>query len=72
MGDRRHTLVRVLQAVVVTAAAYLIILRFMALDAVSHSASDTLRPGLVQAGLIALVAFGLVVAVDRLGARGER
>jgi hypothetical protein len=72
MGDRRRTLLRLLQAVVAAAAAGLIVLRFMALDAVSHSASDTLRPWIIQAGLIALTAFGVVVVLDRLGARGDR
>jgi hypothetical protein len=72
MDDRRHTILRLLQAVVIAAAAGLIILRFIALDAVSHSASDTLRPWFIQAGFIALVAFGLVVALDRLAARPER
>jgi hypothetical protein len=72
MGDRRHILLRFLQGVVIAMAAGLIILRFIALDAVSHSASDTLRPWFIQAGFIALAAFGLVVALDRIAARAER
>ena len=69
MGDRRRTLLRLLQAVVIAAAAVLIVLRFMALDAVSHSASDTLRPWFIQAGFIGLAAFVVVLVLDRLGAR---
>jgi hypothetical protein len=71
MGDRRHTLLRLLQAIVIAAAAGLIVLRFMALDAVSHSASDTLRPWFIQAGLIALAAFAVVLVLGRIGARGR-
>jgi hypothetical protein len=72
MGDRRRTLLRLLQAVVVAAAAILIVVRFMALDAVSHSASDTLRPWIIQAGFIALAALVVVLVLDRLGARSDR
>ena len=72
MGDRRRTLLRLLQAVVIAAAAILIVLRFMALDAVSHSASDTLRPWIIQAGFIGLAALVVVLVLDRLGARRAR
>jgi len=71
MSDRRRTLVRLLQAVVVVAAVGLVVLRFMALDAGSHSASDTLRPWLVQGALIGLGALAAVFVLDRLGTRGR-
>ena len=71
MGDRRPALSRLLQAVVIAAAAGLVALRFIALDAVSHSASDTLRPWFVQAGFIALAALGVVLVLGRLGARRQ-
>lgn len=45
------------------AAIALAVARFIAIDSASHSASDTLRPWLVQLGAIALVAaLALVVA----------
>jgi len=71
MSDRRRPLVRLLEAVVVMAAVGLVGLRFMALDAGSHSASDTLRPWLVQGALIGLGAFAAVFVLDRLGTRGR-
>jgi hypothetical protein len=71
MDDRRRALVRLLQILVIGAATVLILLRFVALDAVSHSASDTLRPWFFQAAFIALAAFGVVLVLNRLGARGQ-
>ena len=71
MSDRRHLLLRLLQAVVVMVAVGLVILRFITLDAGSHSASDTLRPWLVQGALIGLVAFAAVFVLNRLATRGE-
>ena len=71
MIERWRPLVRLLQAVIVMAAVGLVVLRFMALDAGSHSASDTLRPWLVQGALIGLGAFAAVFVLDRLGTRGR-
>ena len=71
MIERWRPLVLLLQAVVVMAAVGLVVLRFMALDAGSHSASDTLRPWLVQGALIGLGAFAAVFVLDRLGTRGR-
>ena len=65
MSDRKRPLLRLLQAVVVVAAVGLVILRFIALDAGSHSASDTLRPWLVQGSLIGLAAFVAVLVLNR-------
>ena len=62
-------LVRLLQALAVTGAAALLILRFIALDAASHSASDTLRPWLIESVLIAGLAVLVVVALGRLASR---
>ena len=64
-----RSLLRVLQAGVVLAAAAFAVLRFAAIDAGSHSASDTLRPWLIQLVLIGLVAMAAVLVLDRLATR---
>jgi len=64
-----RSLLRVLQAGVVLAAAAVAVLRFVAIDAGSSSASDTLRPWLIQLGLIALVAVAALLVLGRLAAR---
>lgn len=61
----RRRLLALLQAAVVLVAVGLAVLRFAAIDATSHSASDTLRPWLIQAGTIALVACGIVLLLRR-------
>jgi len=71
MSDRRRLLLRLLQVVVITLAVGLVILRFIALDAGSHSASDTVRPWLVQSALIGLAALAAVFVLNRLATRGE-
>jgi hypothetical protein len=55
------------RALIVTAAVAIALLRFVAIDATSHSNSDTLRPWLIQVALIALVAAALWRLVDRFG-----
>jgi hypothetical protein len=62
----RRTLLRVLQAGVLLVATAVAMLRFAVIDAGSHSASDTLRPWLIQLGLIGLVAVTAVLVLDRL------
>lgn len=68
----RHSLLRILQAGVVLGAAVLAMLRFAAIDAGSNSASDTLRPWLIQLGLIGLVALVVVLVLDHLATREAR
>jgi hypothetical protein len=62
----RSRLVTLLQAAVVAAAILLAIVRFFAIDAGSHSASDTLRPWLLETALIAVAATLVVFAIGRL------
>ena len=57
------------RALIVTAAVAIAVLRFFAIDANSHSNSDTLRPWLIQVALLALVAAVLWLAIDRMGGR---
>jgi hypothetical protein len=47
------------------------VLRFAAIDATSHSASDTLRPGLIQVAAIAVLAV-VAIAILQRGLRGHR
>jgi len=49
----------------------LAVVRFLAIDSTSHSNSDTLRPWIFQATIIAVVATLLVVAIGRLSRRGR-
>jgi hypothetical protein len=65
----RRSFLRVLQAGVLLVAAAVAMLRFAVIDAGSHSASDTLRPWLIQLGLIGLVAVTAVLVLDRLATR---
>jgi len=61
-----------LARVAVSAAAIaLAAIRFVAIDAGSHSASDTLRPWLIQVAIIVVVAALAWLAIDRLAARGS-
>jgi hypothetical protein len=62
---RRRSVI-LLQAAVVAAAALLSIARFLVIDASSHSASDTLRPWLLETALIAVAATLVVVVIGRL------
>ena len=61
------TLVRLLQIAVIVAAVVLAVIRFFAIDATSHSNSDTLRPWIIQMALIAVVAGAIIWGLDRLG-----
>jgi nicotinamide riboside transporter PnuC len=54
------------KAIVVLAAVVLAAVRFVAIDASSNSASDTLRPWLIEVAVIAGVAAMIWLAVDRL------
>ena len=64
-----RSLVRVLQAGVILAAAAVAVLQFAAIDARSHSTSDTLRPWLIQLGLIGLLAVAAMLVLGRLATR---
>jgi protein-S-isoprenylcysteine O-methyltransferase Ste14 len=55
------------RAIVVAAAALLIAARFLVIDSTSHSNSDTLRPWIIQGTLIVLVAYGLILLINRFG-----
>jgi hypothetical protein len=67
--DRRRVVARLLEVAVGLAAAALVLIRFVAIDATSHSASDTLRPWVIQAALIIVVAAGLIALIERMAAR---
>jgi threonine/homoserine/homoserine lactone efflux protein len=54
------------KAVVVVAAVVLAAVRFVVIDASSHSASDTLRPWVIEVAVIAGAAALIWLAVDRL------
>ncbi len=63
----RERLVPILRGAVVLAAVALAAMRFVVIDRGSHSASDTLRPWLIETALIALATIVVVAAVGRLG-----
>ena len=52
-------------AIVISIAVAIAVVRFVAIDATSHSASDTLRPWLLQVGVIALLAVLAIATVRR-------
>ena len=62
--------IRVLQALAITVGACLVVVRLVAIDAASSSASDTLRPWIIQCAVIVSVAALVVVALERRRARG--
>ena len=66
MRDRLIPLARI--AVVVIAVA-ISVARSLAIDADSHSVSDTLRPWVIQTAVIALLAGLALVAIGRLAPR---
>lgn len=69
----RAAFVRFVQLVVVTVAIAIVAWRFVAIDAVSQSASDTLRSWLLQAGLVAAGAALLLATAERgFGTRRRR
>jgi hypothetical protein len=69
--ETRRGPARVAQVLVVLAAVVLAVVRFMAIDANSHSASDTLRPWFIQAFAIAVIAGLLVAVIDRVARRSS-
>ncbi len=56
---------------VVAVAVVLAVVRFVALDAASHSASDTLRPWAIELVAIGLVALLVLWSLDRLVGRRQ-
>jgi len=66
MRDRIVLMARI--AVVVLAVA-VSVARFLAIDADSHSVSDTLRPWLIETALIGVVAALALAAIGRLAPR---
>jgi uncharacterized membrane protein YjdF len=63
---------RIVQLLVVAAAITVAVVRFVAIDSASHSASDTLRPWALETIPVALVAGVLVLASERYARRGPR
>jgi hypothetical protein len=63
----RRTLRLLLQGAVIVLAVAVAAIRFAAIDAGSHSASDTLRPWLIEVAGIAVLAAALVIAIGRVG-----
>ncbi len=62
----RNRLTVIARVAVIATAILLALVRFVALDASSHSASDTLRPWLIEVALIAIAATLVVVVIGRL------
>lgn len=62
----RNRLAVIARVAVATTAILLALVRFVALDASSHSASDTLRPWLIEVALIAIAAMLVIVVIGRL------
>ena len=62
----RERLVPILRGAVVMAAVALAVMRFVVIDHGSHSASDTLRPWLIETALISLATILVVAAVGRV------
>ena len=60
-----------LASALIAAAVVVAVLRFAAIDATSHSASDTLRPWLIQVAAIAVLAV-VAIAILQRGLRGHR
>jgi hypothetical protein len=67
----RARVVRLARVAIVAAAVALSVMRFVVIDADSHSVSDTLRPWIIQTAVIALVATVAVVAIGRLAPRAD-
>jgi hypothetical protein len=60
---------RAVHAAILLVASVVAVARFIAIDAGSHSASDTLRPWLIEVGVIGALAITAWVVVDRLAER---
>ena len=67
----RNAIAGLASALIVAAAGVVAVLRFAAIDATSHSASDTLRPWLIQVAAIAVLAV-VAIAILQRGLRGHR
>jgi membrane protein implicated in regulation of membrane protease activity len=67
----RNAIAGLASALVIAAAVVVAVLRFAAIDATSHSASDTLRPWLIQVAAIAVLAV-VAIAILQRGLRGHR
>jgi len=67
----RNAIAGLASALIVAAAVVVAVLRFAAIDATSHSASDTLRPWLIQVAAIAVLAV-VAIAILQRGLRGHR
>jgi hypothetical protein len=65
----RDRLILVARVAIVVIAAAVSIARFLAIDADSHSVSDTLRPWFIETALIAVVAGVVLAAIGRLAPR---
>ena len=68
MRDRLLILSRVATVLVAVALS---LARFLAIDAASHSASDTLRPWMIETTVIALVATLAFVAIGRIASHAD-
>jgi hypothetical protein len=63
---------RAVRVIVVAVAVVFLVVRFAAIDATSHSASDTLRPWFIETALVVVIAWLVVRAADALLARRGR
>ena len=61
-----------IRVVVIAAAIVFLVVRFVAIDATSHSASDTLRPWFIEAAIVGVVAWLVIRAADVVLARRGR
>jgi hypothetical protein len=68
----RGRLIPLARLAIVVAAVALSIVRFVAIDAGSHSVSDTMRPWVIQTAVIAVVAGLAVVALGRFAPSRSR
>ena len=63
-----RSLERTLAVTVLGLSLTIVVLRFLAIDAASHSVSDTLRPWFVESGAVMAVAIGVVILLRRVAA----
>jgi hypothetical protein len=64
-----NAVARLAAVLVVVGAVAIAVVRFAAIDATSHSASDTFRPWLIQVAVIAVVAVTAARAIAALQRR---
>jgi hypothetical protein len=67
----RDVVAKLATALIIIVAAVVAVFRFAAIDATSHSNSDTLRPWIIQVAVIVAVAV-LMIAVLRRGLGSRR